>query len=134
MAIDVATLVMDQLDPISSLDTTLAQAVNRAIEAQSALHEFTSAPDDQQKVLLSLYVLRNMIPRLALKFAMKIKDVESVKAKARYDRAVQYLDLLAKKIENEITDAEKEVTPETAEDDYPAWPGIGPVKWLGPDE
>lgn len=134
MAIDVSTLVMDQLDPIVDLDSTIQQAVNRAIEAQTALRGFGATLDDQQKVMLSLYVLRNMIPRLSLKFAMKIKDVESVKARARYDRAAQYLELLAKKIEQEIDDGERETTPENVEGENIAWPGIGPQEWLAPDD
>jgi len=134
MAIDVSTLVMDQLDPVSLLDSTIQQAVGRAIEAQTALHGFTGTIDDQQKALLALYVLRNLIPRLSLKFAMKIKDVKSVKAEAKYDRAIQYLELLAKKVEQEIDDAEREVSPESVEGENPAWPGIGPVAWLGPDD
>lgn len=134
MAIDVSTLVMDQLDPISSLDSTLQQAVTRVIESQTALRGFGTTLDDQQKVLLSFYVLRNMIPRLSLRFAMKIRDVQSVKAKARYDQAVQYLELLAEKVEGEITDAERELTPENIEGENPAWPGIGPKEWLAPGD
>lgn len=134
MAIDVSSLVMDQLDPIVALDTTIQIAVTRAIEAQTVLHDFGPTPDDKQKALLALFVLRNLIPRLSLKFAMKIKDVKSVKAEAKYDRAIQYLELLAKKIEQEITDAEKEVTPENVEGANPAWPGIGPAQWLGPND
>lgn len=134
MAIDVSTLVMDQLDPVTGLDSTIQLAVNRAIEAQVALRGLGDTPDNDQKVLLSLYVLRSLIPRLILKFALKIKDVKSVKAEAKYDRAMRYLELLAESVEKEISDAEQEVTPETLEGANVAWPGIGPTEWLGPDD
>ena len=134
MAIDVDTLVMDQLDPVTGLDSTISAAVTRAIEAQTALQGFDVTMTDKQKVYLSLLVLRSLIPRLLLKFSLKIKDVKSTKAEAKYDRAVTYLDLLKESVDDQLTSAASEAgSPEDNVDvTQQAWPGVAPVEWVNP--
>ena len=93
--IDPASLVLIDLDPVLTLDPTIADAVPSRVEAEMALQGWGSADmTDKRSVLISVLVTRSLIGRLLLKFSQEIKKTEGGTAKVEFMDAIKYLDQL----------------------------------------
>lgn len=128
MAVNSQTLAMDLLDPITTLDTGISSAVSRAIEAQTVLQGWGGVLlTDPQKVYVALLAVKQLIPRLLLKFADKIKSAKGGSAAVEYQKAVEFLEALREELKDQIRQAAHEVDPTDNWEDVELirWPGVG---------
>jgi len=117
MAIDMAQLVKDQLEPVLELDPTLEAVIPRQVAAQTALQGWAAAGlSEQQSVYVSILVTKALIPRLLLKFSQEIKRAKGGPAETEFHDAVKFLEALQKELEAQARAAAKEADPEDAVD------------------
>lgn len=111
MAVDIQALVMDQLDPVVALDTTIAAAVTRRIDAEILMLGWNvGSLADPQAVYISVRTLKSMVPRLLLKFAQELKRTKAgTKAEAEWQDAVKFLSALMTELTQELAIAGAQV-------------------------
>lgn len=94
------TLVLIDLDPVMTLDPTLADAIPARVEAEVAVQGWTQGNlTDQQSVFIALLVTRSFVSRLLLKFSQEIKKTAGGAASVEFADAIKYLDALQKELD-----------------------------------
>lgn len=92
MAVDAASLVLIDFDPVLTLDPTLQDAVPVRIAAEMAIQGWiTGNTTDQQNVYIATMVSRSLVSRLLLKFSQEVKKTEGGAAKVEFVEAIKYL-------------------------------------------
>lgn len=128
MAVDPATIALDMLYPILSLDEGITAATNRAVEAQTALQGWDGIlMSEKQKVYIGLLAVKHMIPRCLLDFTRQIKSAKGGTAAVEYQKAIDFLQALQTEIKDQIKQAAHEVDPTDNWEDVEIvrWPGCG---------
>ena len=92
MAVSAATLVLDQIDPILSLDTTITAAITRRVDAEIAIQGYsTLTMTDAEQAYIGDLVLQAMLPRLILKFSQELKKAKGGPAEVEFQSAIDFL-------------------------------------------
>jgi hypothetical protein len=95
MAVSAENLVQIDLDPVMTLDPTLADAIPARVEAEMAVQGWTLADmTDQRSVFVALLVTRSLVSRLLLKFSQEIKKTAGGSAQVEFNDAIKYLQAL----------------------------------------
>lgn len=125
MSVDAASLVLIDLDPVLSLDPTIADAVPMRVSAEMALQGWTAADmTDQRNVFIALLVTRSLITRLLLKFAQEIKKTAGGAAQVEFQDAIKYLQNLKDTLDEqrlEMMFVSNPLSVPTTD----KWPGVG---------
>lgn len=123
-------LVVDQLEPVFALDTTLEAAIPRQIEAQIALQGWAIASiDDQKSVYVAKLATKSLIPRLLLKFSQEVQEAEAGPAKTVFADAIKFLEALQKELAEQIKSAAWEADPEDVDlDDLKPRPTMAGIR------
>lgn len=127
MAIDIATLVQDQLDPILTLDTTITAAVTRRVDAEIAVQGWNLATiTDGEKVYIADLTLQAMLPRLIMKFTNELKKAKGGPAEVEFQSAIDFLKALQQQVKDKVKQTAAQVDPgDTIDPTRPAWPSVG---------
>ena len=112
MAVDPTQLVKDQLDPVLGLDPTIEAAIPRQIEAQAALRGWAVGSMSQDAaVYVAILATKAMIPRLLVKFSLRVEEAKGGPAEAKYAKACDFLTALMKELEQQADAAAWNVDP-----------------------
>lgn len=113
MAISISNLVEKRLAPALVLDTDLLTDIPTEIEAQIALQGWSdSTMTDAEKVLIAIYTIKALIPRLLLIYSAEIKRVKGGPAETEFQDIIDFLKELRKEVNEQIKQAQAEVSPE----------------------
>ena len=123
MDTDINQLVSDQFDPILALDPTIADAIPRQVDAQIKLQGYAvSSLTEQQGVYISVLATAAMVPRVLLKFSLKVGEVKGGPAEAKFVEAIKYLEALERSLNEQIKRAAWEADPEDTVGQIPKGP------------
>ena len=127
MAVNAATLVLDQLDPILSLDTTITAAITRRVDAEIAIQGYaTLTMTDAEQAYIGDLVLQAMLPRLILKFSQELKKAKGGPAEVEFQSAIDFLKTLQTQLKDKIKQTASQVDPgDTVDYSNVAWPSVG---------
>lgn len=127
MAVNAATLVLDQIDPILSLDTTITAAITRRVDAEIAIQGYsTLTMTDAEQAYIGDLVLQAMLPRLILKFSQELKKAKGGPAEVEFQSAIDFLKALQQQIKDKIKQTASQVDPgDTVDYSNVAWPSTG---------
>ena len=127
MAVSAATLVLDQIDPILSLDTTITAAITRRVDAEIAIQGYsTLTMTDAEQAYIGDLVLQAMLPRLILKFSQELKKAKGGPAEVEFQSAIDFLKALQQQIKDKIKQTASQVDPgDTVDYSNVAWPSTG---------
>lgn len=113
MAIDIATLVEKRLAPALVIDTDLSTDIPIEVDAQVALQSWVEADlTEAQKVMIAILVIKGLIPRLLLRYSQEIKKVKGGPAETEFQDLIDFLKELRKEVNEQIKQAQAEVSPE----------------------
>lgn len=127
MAVNAATLVLDQIDPILSLDTTITSAITRRVDAETAIQGYsTLTMTDAEQAYIGDLVLQAMLPRLILKFSQELKKAKGGPAEVEFQSAIDFLKTLQQQLKDKIKQTASQVDPgDTVDYSNVAWPSTG---------
>ena len=127
MAVNAATLVLDQIDPILSLDTTITSAITRRVDAEIAIQGYsTLTMTDAEQAYIGDLVLQAMLPRLILKFSQELKKAKGGPAEVEFQSAIDFLKTLQQQLKDKIKQTASQVDPgDTVDYSNVAWPSVG---------
>jgi hypothetical protein len=127
MAVSAATLVLDQIDPILSLDTTITAAITRRVDAEIAIQGYsTLTMTDAEQAYIGDLVLQAMLPRLILKFSQELKKAKGGPAEVEFQSAIDFLKALQQQLKDKIKQTASQVDPgDTVDYSNVAWPSTG---------
>lgn len=127
MAVSASQLVLDQLDPILSLDATITQAITRRVDAEIAIQGYAILTmTDAEQAYIGDLVLQAMLPRLILKFSQELKKAKGGPAEVEFQTAIDFLKTLQSQLKDKIKQTASQVDPADAIDPTrPAWPSVG---------
>lgn len=127
MAVNAATLVLDQLDPILSMDTTITAAITRRVDAEIAVQGYaTLTMTDAEQAYIGDLVLQAMLPRLILKFSQELKKAKGGPAEVEFQSAIDFLKTLQTQLKDKIKQTASQVDPgDTVDYSNVAWPSVG---------
>ncbi len=127
MAVNAATLVLDQIDPILSLDTTITAAITRRVDAEIAIQGYaTLTMTDAEQAYIGDLVLQAMLPRLILKFSQELKKAKGGPAEVEFQSAIDFLKTLQTQLKDKIKQTASQVDPgDTVDYSNVAWPSVG---------
>ena len=127
MAVNAATLVLDQLDPILSMDTTITAAITRRVDAEIAVQGYaTLTMTDAEQAYIGDLVLQAMLPRLILKFSQELKKAKGGPAEVEFQSAIDFLKTLQAQLKDKIKQTASQVDPgDTVDYSNVAWPSVG---------
>ena len=131
-SIDPASLVVIDLSPVFTLDTTIEASIPAKVDAQCALKGWSLADlDDARAVYVAMMTTKSFITRLLLKFSLEVKKVKGGKAETEFVKAIDYLEALRDELTEELKSAAVTVDPEAVEtvSTLPTWTGVGPLGW-----
>jgi hypothetical protein len=127
MAVSAATLVLDQIDPILSLDTTITAAITRRVDAEIAIQGYnTLTMADAEQAYIGDLVLQAMLPRLILKFSQELKRAKGGPAEVEFQAAIDFLKALQAQLKEKVKQTASQVDPgDTVDYSNVAWPSTG---------
>lgn len=127
MAVNAATLVLDQLDPILSMDATITAAITRRVDAEIAVQGYaTLTMTDAEQAYIGDLVLQAMLPRLILKFSQELKKAKGGPAEVEFQSAIDFLKTLQAQLKDKIKQTASQVDPgDTVDYSNVAWPSVG---------
>lgn len=127
MAVSANQLVLDQLDPILSLDTTITAAILRRVDAEIAIQGYALLTmTDAEQAYIGDLVLQAMLPRLILKFSQELKKAKGGPAEVEFQSAIDFLKQLQSQLKDKIKQTASQVDPgDTVEYSNVAWPSVG---------
>lgn len=127
MAVSAATLVLDQIDPILSMDTTITAAITRRVDAEIAIQGYsTLTMTDAEQAYIGDLVLQAMLPRLILKFSQELKKAKGGPAEVEFQSAIDFLKTLQQQLKDKIKQTASQVDPgDTVDYSNVAWPSTG---------
>lgn len=127
MAVSAATLVLDQIDPILSMDTTITAAITRRVDAEIAIQGYsTLTMTDAEQAYIGDLVLQAMLPRLILKFSQELKKAKGGPAEVEFQSAIDFLKTLQQQLKDKIKQTASQVDPgDTVDYSKVAWPSTG---------
>ena len=127
MAVNAATLVLDQIDPILSLDTTITSAITRRVDAETAIQGYsTLTMTDAEQAYIGDLVLQAMLPRLILKFSQELKKAKGGPAEVEFQSAIDFLKTLQQQLKDKIKQTASQVDPgDTVDYSNVVWPSTG---------
>lgn len=127
MAVSANQLVLDQLDPILSLDTTITAAILRRVDAEIAIQGYALLTmTDAEQAYIGDLVLQAMLPRLILKFSQDLKKAKGGPAEVEFQSAIDFLKQLQSQLKDKIKQTASQVDPgDTVEYSNVAWPSVG---------
>lgn len=122
--VSIEQLVINRLSPVFSLDTTLHSVIPDEITAQIALQGYSLLDvDDRKAVYIALLTTKALIPRLLLKFSMRLESVKGGPAETQWVDAIKFLEALREELVGQLRFAAREVEPEDVD------LGMPPEKW-----
>ena len=127
MSVSANQLVLDQLDPILALDTTITAAILRRVDAEIAVQGYaTLTMTDAEQAYIGDLVLQAMLPRLILKFSQELKKAKGGPAEVEFQSAIDFLKTLQSQIKDKIKQTASQVDPgDTVDYSNVAWPSTG---------
>lgn len=127
MTLDAATLVLDQIDPILTLDTTISAAVTRRVDAEIAIQGYNLlTATDAEKAYIADLTLQAMLPRLILKFTQELKKAKGGPAEVEFQSAIDFLKTLQSQLKDKVKQTASQVDPgDTIDPSVVAWPSTG---------
>jgi hypothetical protein len=127
MAVSASQLVLDQLDPILTLDATITQAITRRVDAEIAIQGYAVLTmTDAEQAYIGDLVLQAMLPRLILKFSQELKKAKGGPAEVEFQTAIDFLKTLQSQLKDKIKQTASQVDPaDTIDPTRPAWPSVG---------
>ena len=125
MAIDIASLVAIDLEPIFELDPTIQTAIPARVEAETALRGWTEADlTDRRSVYIAILVTKSFVARLLLRFSQELKKAAAGKSAVEFGDAIKYLMALRDELSARLNKAEIEMAPDSVLEGA-RWPGVG---------
>ena len=127
MTISASQLVLDQIDPILTLDPTITAAVTRRVDAEIAVQGYAMATaTDAEMVYISDLTLQALIPRMILKFTQELKKAKGGPAEVEFQSAIDFLKALQTQLKDKVKQTAAQVDPgDTLDVVNVAWPSTG---------
>jgi hypothetical protein len=125
MAVDPVALVLIDLDPVLTLDPTIADAIPVRITAEMAIQQWAAgSTTDQQNVYIATLVTRVLVSRLLLKFSQEVKKTQGGSAQVEFVDAIKYLQELKAELDQRRIE-EAFIANPLSMITSDRWPGVG---------